>query len=217
MMMSHSKNTWLAKTLLGGVCLGLFLATTSCLAYDVVRVEEHWELSVGGPDEGRCAPQVSMVMSPTGDLNGNYFIFSLNHWSAPEFAEGGLEVQRWKGDGVVSSHRSSNHSPLRVDGEKVSWVQAIEISESQLRFSIESGQSQTWGTFGGEGLLKSSYATELTRLNDYKPNISLSGSGIGYAGNRVSSLTLMKLVWWSAAGDRYEMIAPIDIDSDIDP
>ena len=41
----------LAKVFLLGIAASV-LGTASCFAYDVVRVEEHWQLSVGGPDEG---------------------------------------------------------------------------------------------------------------------------------------------------------------------
>ncbi len=206
-----------SKHLLAGLCCCVLLGSTPCLALDVLRIEEHWKLQVGGPDEGRSAPQVSMVMAPTGDLSSHYFIFNLNHWSYPEFAAGGLELQRWDGDHWISSHHSSNRSSLCNEGEMITWVQRIELSESQLHFTITNGQSQTWSQFGGQGLLQTSIATELTRLNDYRPEISLSESGIGYAGNRVSSLTLKKLVWWTSDGEEHEMIAPIDIDTDIDP
>ena len=207
---------WVKKTLaLAAFCC--LVSASSCLALDVVWIEEHWELKVGGPDEGRSAPQVTMVMSPTNNLNSDYFIFSLNHWNYPEFAAGGLELQRWNGFGWVSSQRSSNHSPLKTDGEVVKWVQRMELVDSTLHFSIKDGQSQTWGQFGGQGVLKTSFPTELNRLNDYLPEISLTGSGIGYAGNRVSSLTLMKLSYATSDGQEFEMVAPIDIDTDIDP
>ena len=197
-------------------CCFLFIGT-SCLALDVLRIEEHWELSVGGPDEGRCAPQVSMVMAPTADLNCDYFVFTLNHWSYPEYAAGGLEVQQWHGDEWISSKRGLNNSLLRTDGETVTWIQRLEMGESGINYTISSGLSQTWGQFGDEGQLTVTIPTELTRLNDYRPSVSLNGSGIGYAGNRVSSLTLKKLVWWTSDGEQHEMIAPIDIDTDIDP
>ena len=207
----------LAKPLLLGTCCYLLLGATSCLGLDVLRIEEHWELHVGGPDTDRCAPQVTMVMAPTANLNGDFFIFTLNHWSRPDFASGGLEVQRWSGDNWVSSHHGSNKSSMGIDGEIVTWTQSLELTGSQLSFTISDGDSQTWGHFGGQGLLRTSFPTELTRLNDYLPATSFSGSGISYAGNRVSSLTLTKLVWWTSDGVEHEKVAPIDIDTDLDP
>lgn len=207
------------KMFTAALCLGCYflLGNAPCLSLDVLRIDEHWELSVGGPDEGRSAPQVSMVMAPTGDVGCDYFVFNLNHWSYPDFAPGGLEVQRWHGDYWISSQHDSNHNPLRSDGEIVTWVQRLELSGSVLSFEVVNGNSQTWGQFGNSGQLRTTTTTELTRLNDYRPQISLEGSGIGYAGNRVSSLTLRKLVWVTDDGEEHELIAPIDIDTDIDP
>ena len=36
---------------------------------EVVRVEEDWELVVGTPDANSDAPQVTCVISPTGDVD----------------------------------------------------------------------------------------------------------------------------------------------------
>ena len=58
----------------------------------MVAIEEHWELLVGGPEADRSAPKVTMVMSPTSDLQCDYYIFNLNHWSYPEFAAVGEQV-----------------------------------------------------------------------------------------------------------------------------
>jgi len=42
--------------------------------------------------------------------------------------------------------------------------------------------------------------TELTNLNTYDPAVSLTNSGVGYASNRVTSLTLTAIRAYSAAG-----------------
>jgi hypothetical protein len=57
----------------------------------------------------------------------------------------------------------------------------------------------------------------MDRLNDYRPAVSLEESGITFAGNRVSSLVLTKLVWRTSDGVTSQLVAPIDIDADIDP
>jgi hypothetical protein len=38
-------------------------------AIDIVAIEEYWELSVGEPDASSSAPQVSMVMSPSANVD----------------------------------------------------------------------------------------------------------------------------------------------------
>jgi hypothetical protein len=81
---------------------------------------------------------------------------------------------------------------------------------------VTDGSGETWGTFGGWGFSIEG-STGLTKLNGYRPGISIDQSGIGFAGNRVSALTLQKIRWKTADGQEHEMVAPIDIDSDLDP
>jgi hypothetical protein len=195
----------------------LLQVVTGAYGTDVVSVEEHWELQVGGPDIGRSAPQVGMVMSPTADLEGDFFVMTLNHWSSPSFSPGGVQVQRWSGEDCLWATHSAQRDPLSTDEETITWVQRLSLDDGLLIFEVVDGESETWGEFGGDGQLKSTVPTSLSRLNSYLPANSLNGSGIGYAGNRVSSLTLKKLVWTTADGEVHEKIAPIDIATKLDP
>ena len=184
---------------------------------DVLMIEEHWELSVGGPDIARTAPQVSMVMSPTGDLDEEFFVVTINHGSFPEFNPGGVQVQHWCGDACVSARNSYSKHSLHHDGEVVSWTQRMELDGCSLKFEVVDGASDSFGTFGNVGVLQDTIYTERSRLNTYVPAISLTESGIGFAGNRVSGLTLQKLVWVTRDGQRHELNAPIDISTGLDP
>jgi hypothetical protein len=184
---------------------------------DVVYIEEHWELTVGGPEIDRCAPQVSLVMSPTGDMDGHYFVFLLNHSTFPDFIAGGLQMQHWNGDSLVTTANSNRTDILSYDNETIRWVQKLSLHDDHVIFDVDNGSSQTWGGFGqGDGLIMWSNA-HMHRLNDYRPAVSIGESGITFAGNRVSSLVLTKLVWRTDDGEVSELVAPIDIDTDIDP
>ncbi|TWT36920.1 hypothetical protein KOR34_18650 [Posidoniimonas corsicana] len=184
---------------------------------DVLMIEEHWELQVGGPDADRSAPQVSMVMSPTGHLDGNFFVVTVNHGSFPDFSPGGVQVQHWIGDHCADAKNSYSKYSLIYDGETVSWKQRMTLDGGTLSFEVIDGSSESIGTFGANGLLKDTISVSQTRLNTYVPAISLTESGIGFAGNRVSSLTLKKLVWKTADGQYHELNAPIDISTGLDP
>jgi len=190
---------------------------TSAYCADVVEIEEHWQLQVGGPDSVKSSPQVTMVMSPKSHLDGEFFVLTLNHRSYPDFTAGGIQVQRWCGEECIAAKDSPAMQALNRNDETISWVQRISLTDELLTFEVLSGASQSWGAFGASGKLKLSKETNLARLNSYKPAISLGESGIGYAGNRVSSLTLTKLRWKTADGNYHEMVAPIDIDTDLDP
>lgn len=186
-------------------------------AIEIVSIEEHWELSLGQPDAASSSPQVSMVMSPTGHLDGSFFVFTLNHHSYPDWIAGGLQVQFWNGEEIVDSKVGPQEATLHHADEVITWVQRTSIQDGNLSFTIMSGQSVTWGAFGDAGHLRFSVATELTNLNGYRPAVSLEESGVSFAGNRVRSLVLTKLRWTDASGNTYEMVAPIDVDADLDP
>ena len=195
-------------------CWTLTPATVS--AIEIVSIEEFWELNVGEPDAQRSAPQVTMVTSPIGSLENLYFLFALNHQSHPDWAPGGMQVQLWNGGDLVASHTSQESETLQHSNELVRWVQRTELSNGQLTFKIHSGESDTWGAFGGDSL-KFSFPSALTNLNGYLPAIAIEESGVNFAGNRVRSLTLTKLRWTDSDGQVYELNAPIDVDADLDP
>jgi hypothetical protein len=200
-----------------GIALSfIFLAPTRADDSDIVEIEEHWQLDVGGPDTTRNAPQVTMIMSPVDHLAATFFAFTVNHATFPDFGAGGYQLQRWYGTECVTAKDGLKTAQLYHDGEVIAWVQRLTVYEGTLRFQVTNGSGETWGNFGGGGL--SLYtATNLTKLNGYRPGISIDQSGIGFAGNRVSSLTLNKIRWKTADGQEHEMVAPIDIDSDLDP
>jgi len=200
--------------------LGAFAVLASwcgpSFAIEIVAIEEHWEVQVGEPDPESCGPQVCMVMSPTGSLDSDYFVFTLNHQSDPEWIPGGLQVQQWCGENIVDS-KESDAGTLSHENEVVRWVQRTELHGSVLTFEILAGESESWGSFGDTGQLKFTIASSLTSLNGYRPAISLGESGVSYAGNRVRTLVLTKIRWFDADGNAYELNAPIDIDADLDP
>jgi hypothetical protein len=191
--------------------------STPGYAIDIVAIEEHWELSIGEPDADSSGPQVCMVMSPTGDLTSDYFVFTLNHHSDPEYIPGGMQVQQWSGEDLVQSKVGPDEGTLHHSNEVVRWVQRTDVSDGVLGFEILNGESTSWGSFGGQGHLKFGVSTHLTNLNGYRPAVSLGESGVSFAGNRVRSLVLTKLRWFDASGNAYELNAPIDVDADLDP
>jgi hypothetical protein len=181
----------------------------------VIAIEEHWELQLGQPDADTSAPQTTMVVSPDGDLEGVHFLFTLNHISAPDYQPGGMQVQLWDGEQLVESAAAGSHA-FSVDSEVVRWVQRISLEDETIKFQVLNGQSDTWGSFGGDELSLSEH-TSLTGLNSYRPGVSLSESQVSYAENRVVSLTLTKLVWVTDDGQVHEMNAPIAVDTSLDP
>jgi hypothetical protein len=177
----------------------------------VISVEEHWELQLSHPDEANSAPQTTMVMSPTGDISGTHFLFTLNHSTAPDYQPGGMQVQVWDGEELATHKLGNVTAALQNSDEWVHWTQRISLHDGNLTFQVVDGQSETWPTFGGDDL-SISVPSSLTALNSYRPSVSLGESQVGFAENRVTSLTLKKLVWVTEDGVVHEQNAPIPID-----
>jgi len=133
----------------------------------------------------------------------------------PDYVPGGVQVQLWDGGTFVQSHSAHNGTALWRSEEVVTWTQRISLQDSHVAFQVRDGDSQTWGTFGGDELSLSA-TTSLSGLNAYRPSVSLSESQVGYAQNRVGSLTLTKLIWVTDDGQTHEQDAPIPIDTSLD-
>lgn len=162
-------------------------------ALEVIRVEEDWRLVVSSPDAESAAPQVTTAISPTSNDDGLHATFELNHQSLPSFEAGGLSLQIWEAEDNVATHRHVAGEMLSTDSEEVTWTMCMYQNGGRITFDIASGHSQTWGRFGHEGALKSSIHTALPNLNGYSPDYSVQSSGVGFAGNRVQSLVLVRV------------------------
>ncbi|MBP90503.1 MAG: hypothetical protein CMJ64_27980 [Planctomycetaceae bacterium] len=179
-----------------GLCLGIILPLAEAIATEsltVVRIEEDWELVVGTPDANSTAPQVTCFISPTQDIDSLHAAFELNHHSQAEFTPGGLQLQLWDDEILMSATSPLTESVLSSNGETIRWTQAMELAAGGLTFEITGGSSTTWGNFGGDSSLRASFTTELTNLNGYSPTTSVQHSGIGYAANRVVTLSLKRV------------------------
>jgi len=174
----------------------------------IVRVEEDWELVVREPDTATTAPQVTCIISPTGDLGGVYGALTLNHKTIPNFASGGMQLQTWVGESPLSGNNYPHDDMLSNDNETVTWTQNMSLSGNSLAFEITNGHSTSWGNFGGQGFLKATVTTQLDDLNGYSADASKLNSGIGYASNRVTSLTLKRVRAFTQAGDVVEDSTP---------
>lgn len=184
-------------------CLGVLGGAGPVFAVDVVRVEEEWELKVATPDPGSDAPQVTCLISPVGDIRSLHAVFEINQRTLPSFSPGGLQLQLWEGDSPRTHVEASATKVLGNPDETITWTQVMEISGGVLRFTVSGGQSATWGSFGGDEL-KIEVPAGLANLNQYNPLVSTGHSAVGYAGNRVKSLTLKRVRIVSTTGEAAE-------------
>lgn len=192
--------TWRFRWLLALMVLGLAVNVAWGQSPTVVRVEEDWEMVVATPDMASDAPQVTCMISPVGTVGGLYAAFELNHRSLPSYQAGGLQLQVWNGETMVLSRDAPITALMNTPGETVSWTQSMMTNGSNLVFEVLNGRSTTWGGFGGQGYLQAVVSATVASLNGYQPEVSVSNSSVGYAGNRVQSLVLKRVRYFTTDG-----------------
>ena len=185
--------SWWKRSVPCCMFFGLLLAATVAPAQNLVRVEEDWEMVVGEPDANSCGPQVACTMSPLGDIDGTHFTLEINHRSMPYWSPGGITLHHWSGEWRLQSMERQDRSVMQTNNEVVTWTQILEVESGQLTFQIKDGASSTWGPFGYSSYLKLQANWSAGHINDYSPDVSVSRSGVAFAGNRVSTLKLLRV------------------------
>lgn len=165
----------------------------------VARVEEDWELVINDPDINDNSPQVTCVMAPL-DVDSGYLAIDVNFHSQPEYSPGGVQMHIWSPNQPMLVANLGATSLLQTEGETVTWTTKMSLANETLTFAVVNGDSTTWGSFGNDSKLQLSVAAPLTDLAGYSSEVSLDNSGVPYASNRVTSLTLKAVRWYSAAG-----------------
>lgn len=160
------------------------------------QVQEDWQLVVTTPDALAVGPQITTVMSPDSGANSPFIAFDLNYHEFPFFYPGGMQVQVWSGNNVLDT-ASQGYAVLNTQSETITWTQQMYVSQGTLVYDVDNGQSTTWGQFGQGDYLQVSYPTTLTDLGAYDPNVSAKRSGVTWESNRVSSLTLLRVRYYS--------------------
>jgi hypothetical protein len=167
---------------------------------NIVRVEEDWVVEIGVPDPNIDAPQIVNVISPRSDLANSYAVFELNHATLPEYAPGGMQLQTWNSDWLLSYRNFPSASCLMLDSEVITYTMSMSVNDGLLQFEVINGDSTTWGNFGGEGYLKANLTSSLSNLSGYSPLTSTKYSQIGFASHQVKKFALKEVRYYSAAG-----------------
>jgi len=196
---THMLRSWYVRFFMMLLIVAIF-SNVALAQETAVRVEEDWELVIATPDPDSDSPQVTCLISPHASLDSYYATFELNHQSELTFESGGLQMQIWDGEALVGDKGHPNRQVLSTTGETITWTQSVDVRDGVLTFEITKGNSTTWGTFGGQGYLKAMLPTELSSLSGYSPSISVKDSGVSYASNRVTSLTLKGVRYYDAEG-----------------
>jgi hypothetical protein len=162
----------------------------------IVRVEEDWELVIGTPSPVETGPQITTTMSPYGDNTNTFVAFNLNFRMNP-FRAGGVEVQVWSSRTLVTRDLDKT-SVLATTGETITWTQQMSVSDGQAYFHLKAGRSTTWGDFGDSPNLDVNFTVSANDLSAYSPAYSVAKSGAGWEQNRVTSMRLVAVRYYTS-------------------
>ena len=186
---------FLATTIAAGTLSASHLASAD--EPTITRIEEDWRVEVSVPEPDDHAPQIVTTISPRASLDREHAIFELNHSTQPEYLAGGMQLQGWYRDIPMQIRNTPQTNLLRYTGETITYTSSMRLNDSRLTFEIINGTSQTWGAFGGQGYLKFSLDTSMSSLSEYRPEVSVANSRVGYASHRVLKLVLSEVRYYS--------------------
>ncbi len=172
------------------------MGMTTASGQVIVEVQEDWELVVGTPDFNSAGPQVTCVISPSLDITGLHAALELNQQTWPHYTPGGVQLHAWDGEYLVQSERYPTDEVLNNSGETITWTMRMALDGQDVIFDVDNAVSSTWGNFGSSGYLWIRRRSPTDNLVHYSPDTSVQHSGVGYASNRVQSLTLKEVRYY---------------------
>jgi len=167
-------------------------------APDVARVEEDWEVVLNEPEQNLNAPQFHTFMSPFDHIDSYHFQVRWNHHEAPNYDSGGVQIQAWSGEDEAGM-RNYREDELSSSAETIRWTQVLSTQNGQLRFQIDDGTSETWGSFGGSETSLTG-AVGVWSLNQYNTYVSLENSIVSFGANRIDMLRITAVRRYQADG-----------------
>jgi hypothetical protein len=168
------------------------LANIAC-GQDITRVEEDWVTEIIDPNREVTAPQFTSVMTPDQNDQSTYFTVEFNHSTSPEFVGGGLQLQTWANDALVDASPRLNERTLDNNDERVSWTQYMEVKDGAVEFGLSRLQSSTWNQVDLATAKVTGSGASHGTLNNYHIYDSTTGSGVGFASNRVGNMILLEV------------------------
>jgi hypothetical protein len=168
------------------------------------QIEEDWQVVVANPDPVAVGPQITISTSPNSDPTAAFVTFYLNYQDYPRGSPGGLQIKAYGPPPDASSSppvldsASLGSGVCETESETIRWTQRMTLSGGSLNYKVLNGLSTTWGMFGqGEGTLGVSMPSTLADLGAYKPDYSVSKSGVSWQSNRVTSMALVRVRYYS--------------------
>jgi hypothetical protein len=170
-------------------------AITPSAPAGIDRVEEDWEVVVGTPSPTEVGPQMTTTMSPSGDNKVAFASFYLNYRDDP-FRAGGLHLRAWS-DSQAIAQDTQRYELLSTSNETITWTQRMRLSGGSLTYEVVSGESTTWPKFGQGEQLDVIVPSSLTSLDAYRPDYTAANSGVSWQSNRVASMKILRVRYYS--------------------
>ncbi len=176
------------------LCLTLFLALADCAKAQtpgrtLVRVEEDWVALIGEPDMATSSPQIMNFISPIQSTEGIFGLVQVNHRGAPEFHDGGLQVQGWVGSWMSGSLNANKFSKLNRNADNLRYTVAMEKVSNGIKFQLLNGRSRSWGKFA-QTPVSVVVTVDEPSLEDYSPEFSVANTNVNLGAHRVEMLYL---------------------------
>lgn len=194
-LLTAARSRWVRLSAVLLLCLA-----PSAGAFDaqpVTKIEEDWEIQIGEPSPDEVLPQIYIVTTPTGDLDGQYSVFEINNLLLPDFYGGGLQFQTWWGDQATGEVHHSDYAALSTTGETVTFTVSMRVLDGNLYFRVKNGNSATWGAFGADPTLRIAQPSNVSDLSGYNPEKSARFSRVGSGRGRVTKFVLKQVRYYN--------------------
>jgi len=194
-LLTATRSRWVRYSAVLLLCLapnaGAFDSTS------VTKIEEDWEVQIGEPSPDEVLPQLYVVTSPTGNLDGQYSVFEINNLLLPDFYGGGLQFQTWWGDQATGEAHHSDYKALSTASEAIKFTVSMRVLDGNLYFRVKNGTSCAWGDFGSNPTLRIAQPSNVADLSGYNPESSARYSRVGSGRGRVTKFTLKQVRYYN--------------------
>jgi hypothetical protein len=199
-----SRSRFLQLAALTAFCLAAPVGAfdgTSGSGQPVAKIEEDWIIVVDEPSDEEILPQLYIVTTPTGNLDGTYSVFEVNNLLLPDFYGGGLQFQTWVGKDATGEAHHDSFNALSTNGETITFTVGMKVEDGNLRFKVKNGVSTTWGAFGSDESLAIWVPSNVSDLSGYNPEHSAKFSRVGAGRGRVNKFQLQQVRYYDASGN----------------
>jgi len=172
---------------------------------DIIQIEQDWMLDIADPDPVADCPQIVTVFGAADPRYYTHAVFELNHGTQPEYAQGGMQLQVWRGDVLRGYQWQRAPAELNAAIERLTYTTVMELGDGRQKLYVKDGHSITWGDFGDTGA--ESLRIELTsgrqNYNDWDRSSSIQHSRVAYGANRVNKYVRTAIRYYTAEGLHY--------------